>query len=53
MIYISLFVIGEYNKFFEKGIYLCAGCENPLYESETKFDSGCGWPAFYQGIEGN
>lgn len=46
------FVSGEYNKFYKDGVYLCAGCESPLYESETKFDSGCGWPAFYKAIDG-
>ncbi|KNC46807.1 methionine-R-sulfoxide reductase [Thecamonas trahens ATCC 50062] len=43
---------GEYNKHFEEGTYLCAGCETPLYEAEHKFDSGCGWPAFYDSVEG-
>lgn len=42
---------GEYNKFYPKeGTFYCAGCHHPLYESKTKFDSGCGWPAFYAGI---
>ncbi|KNE64992.1 peptide methionine sulfoxide reductase B3 [Allomyces macrogynus ATCC 38327] len=43
---------GEYNKYFENGTYLCAACKAPLYQSTTKFDSGCGWPAFFDAIPG-
>ncbi|CAO3694618.1 unnamed protein product [Rhizopus stolonifer] len=43
---------GKYNKFYEKGVYQCAGCDTPLYVSDTKFDSGCGWPAFFDAIPG-
>lgn len=43
---------GRYNEFYEKGVYRCAGCGNPVYKSDTKFKSGCGWPAFYQAIPG-
>ncbi|KAH7294554.1 hypothetical protein KP509_27G007100 [Ceratopteris richardii] len=43
---------GKYNKFYEEGIYNCAGCGTPLYKSTTKFNSGCGWPAFYEGLPG-
>lgn len=39
---------GEYNHNKETGIYSCAGCGNQLFESKTKYNSGCGWPSFYQ-----
>ena len=41
---------GKYDNYFEKGSYTCAGCSTPLFESETKYDSGCGWPAFYDAL---
>ena len=35
-----------------KGVFVCAGCELPLFKSETKFDSGTGWPSFWQPLDG-
>ncbi len=43
---------GKYDKYFENGIYSCKQCNSPLYKSDSKFDSGCGWPAFDDEIEG-
>lgn len=37
---------GEYDHSFDPGTYVCAGCGQPLFTSDDKFDSGCGWPAF-------
>uniref|UniRef100_A0A061RAK1 Peptide-methionine (R)-S-oxide reductase n=1 Tax=Tetraselmis sp. GSL018 TaxID=582737 RepID=A0A061RAK1_9CHLO len=45
---------GEYDKYYpESGYFKCAGCGNPLYSAEAKFDSGCGWPAFDRCYEGS
>jgi peptide-methionine (R)-S-oxide reductase len=42
---------GEYDDNKEPGMYRCAGCGQPLFDAETKFDSGSGWPSFYQPVE--
>ncbi len=42
---------GEYDKHFASGTYVCAGCENVLFTSEEKYNSGCGWPAFSEAVD--
>jgi peptide-methionine (R)-S-oxide reductase len=37
---------GEYDNFYEEGTYICRRCNHPLFSSKSKFDAGCGWPAF-------
>lgn len=39
-------------KYPKQGVYNCAACGAPLYSAVSKFDSGCGWPAFYEGVPG-
>jgi peptide-methionine (R)-S-oxide reductase len=42
---------GAYASSKDPGVYLCAGCDAPLFSSETKFESGTGWPSFWEPIE--
>ena len=42
---------GKYYKHKEEGTYTCAGCDNELFSSETKYDTGSGWPAFFDALD--
>lgn len=42
---------GKYNNEHRDGIYCCAGCGQPLFDSQAKFDSGTGWPSFYEATD--
>ncbi len=44
---------GKYHDSKKKGMYKCAGCGNKLFDSKTKYDSGTGWPSFYDAIPGS
>ena len=44
---------GKYNNHYKKGTYVCKACSNPLFKSNTKFDSKCGWPSFDKEIKGS
>jgi peptide-methionine (R)-S-oxide reductase len=43
---------GKYEQVWDAGRYQCICCGNPLFNSETKFDAGCGWPSFSQALPG-
>lgn len=43
---------GEYEDFWEKGVYVCKRCDNPLFRSDDKFNANCGWPSFDKEING-
>jgi len=43
---------GKYNKHYDAGVYTCVACGQKLFESTTKFDSGSGWPSYFDAIRG-
>ena len=42
---------GEYNQHFEDGMYMCVCCEHELFDSNAKFNSGCGWPSYSNPVD--
>ena len=44
---------GKYYKTKDPGTYVCASCGQPLFDSETKYESGTGWPSFYKPVDGS
>ena len=44
---------GTYNDFYKEGLYVCKACDSPLFYSNDKFNSNCGWPSFDDEIKGS
>jgi len=42
---------GEYDQHWDQGTYFCVCCDHPLFDSESKFNAGCGWPSFHSELE--
>lgn len=42
---------GQFWDHYERGIYTCVCCNTPLFESDAKFDSGCGWPSYFKALD--
>lgn len=43
---------GEYDQFFQPGVFICRQCNQPLFSAQAKFEAGCGWPAFESCFDG-
>ncbi|MAI03464.1 MAG: peptide-methionine (R)-S-oxide reductase [Amoebophilaceae bacterium TMED152] len=41
---------GEFDTFFEDGVYKCKNCKTELFKSDSKYDAGCGWPSFFEAV---
>ena len=42
---------GEYNEHIDDGVYHCVCCDHPLFDSNSKFNAGCGWPSYHSELE--